>query len=163
MDPRDAVLTTLFHVTDSFYRNVITFLSVHSIKALPLMNGVCVNSLHVIKVKTPARPSVLFLYKSSPVTEKYRPLFLRYLCRAKNPFGPCTLSQFLSPSFSLRFVVSSSMREYHLFVQKYDRYADFVEACVRSSKKKKTRKKEKKNSLPMVRLYFEDFNKACTR
>lgn len=41
MDPRDAVLTTLFHVTDSLYRNVITFLSVHSIKALPLMNGVC--------------------------------------------------------------------------------------------------------------------------
>lgn len=41
MDLRDTVLTTLFHVTDSLYRNVITFLSVHSIKALLLMNGVC--------------------------------------------------------------------------------------------------------------------------
>jgi len=42
MDPRrDMVLTTLFHVTNSLYRRVITFLSVHSIKALPLMNGVC--------------------------------------------------------------------------------------------------------------------------
>jgi len=38
---RDKVLTTLFHVTNSLYRRVITFLSVHSIKALPLMNGVC--------------------------------------------------------------------------------------------------------------------------
>jgi len=39
MNPRDTVLTTLFHVTDSLRRNVITFLSVHSIKALPLMNA----------------------------------------------------------------------------------------------------------------------------
>lgn len=41
MDLRDTVLTTLFHVTDSLHRNVITFLSVYSIKALLLMNGVC--------------------------------------------------------------------------------------------------------------------------